>query len=147
MAAFLCIIVISSCCDRHMVDESIVRDSIESVLEQQVAGWNNGSIETFMDGYARNDSLRFASGGSVTYGWTTMLERYRKGYPTREAMGILEFGDISITIVSRDAALVFGRWTLRRDNDMPAGLFTLMFRMIDGQWKIVHDHTSSAEKK
>lgn len=100
-----------------------------------------------MDGYVRNDSLRFASGGSVTYGWTTMLGRYRKGYPSPEAMGVLEFSGISITVISPEAAVVFGTWTLRRNADTPAGLFTLLFRKINGSWRIVHDHTSSAEKK
>jgi len=118
-----------------------------SVLGRQVAGWNSGSIDTFMDGYARSDSLRFASGGTVTYGWTTMLGRYHTGYSTPEAMGVLEFSGISISVISPEAALVFGTWTLRRKADTPAGLFTLLIRKIDGAWRIVHDHTSSAEKK
>jgi hypothetical protein len=143
----LCSIVVFSCSNHRSFDEKIVRDSIHSVLERQIAGWNSGSIETFMDGYVRNDSLRFASGGSVTYGWTTMLGRYRKGYPSPEAMGVLEFSGISITVISPEAAVVFGTWTLRRNADTPAGLFTLLFRKINGSWRIVHDHTSSAEKK
>lgn len=127
------------------VDTSNIRSMILSVIDQQVNGWNDGSVEEFMQGYARLDSLRFASGGSVTYGWNAMLERYKRRYSSKEMMGTLVFSDISISVISNDAALAFGTWTLQRQKDRPQGLFTLLFRKIDGQWKIVHDHTSSAE--
>jgi ketosteroid isomerase-like protein len=118
-------------------------DRILAVVQHQVKGWNNGDIETFMQGYARTDSLRFASGGKVTYGWTTMLERYRKGYPTRSAMGTLTFTDITVELLPPGAAMVFGTWRLKREKDEPWGLFTLLFKNINGEWRIVHDHTSS----
>jgi ketosteroid isomerase-like protein len=31
------------------------------------------------------------------------------------------------------------------DGQQPHGLFTLLLRRTDGAWRIVHDHTSSAE--
>lgn len=128
-------------------DTGRIRTEILAVMARQVDGWNGGSIESFMDGYDRSDSLRFASGGTVTYGWRTMLERYRKSYPTPEKMGTLEFSEITVTVISPAAALVFGRWTLRRADDATSGLFTLVFRKTDRGWRIVHDHTSSAAEK
>ena len=44
-----------------------------------------------------------------------------------------------------DAATVFGRWKLVREDDEPHGLFTLVMRRFDEGWRIVHDHTSSAK--
>ncbi|MBI2427540.1 MAG: nuclear transport factor 2 family protein [Ignavibacteriales bacterium] len=140
-----CLLCSSLAAQPTPVDTSKIRTAILSVIERQVNGWNNGSVDEFMDGYARTDSLRFASGGSVTYGWKPMLERYKSRYTTKEAMGILVFSNVSVSIISNDAALVFGKWTLKRKNDTPQGLFTLLFRMIDGEWRIVHDHTSSTE--
>ena len=32
-----------------------------------------------------------------------------------------------------------------KDGTTPNGLFTLILRRIDGQWRIVHDHTSSEQ--
>ena len=96
-----------------------------------------------MQGYAQSDSLRFASGGTVTYGWNSMLERYKKSYPTKEKMGLLTFADITVDIISNDAAIVFGKWSLKREKDEPWGLFTLLFKNKSGVWRIVHDHTSS----
>jgi ketosteroid isomerase-like protein len=97
-----------------------------------------------MFGYLKSDSLRFASGGNVSYGWQTTLERYAKGYPDKEAMGKLTFSKIDIKIISEDAALVFGKWELERESDSPWGLFTLLFKYTETGWRIVHDHTSSA---
>jgi ketosteroid isomerase-like protein len=52
-----------------------------------------------------------------------------------------------VSALADDAALVFGRWRLQREKDEPSGLFTLVFRKTPAGWRIVHDHTSSAEKK
>ena len=117
---------------------------IKSVLSAQAEAWNKGDIEDYMAGYQESDSLRFASGGNVSYGWETTMNRYKKGYPDIATMGTLVFSDIDIRIISDDAALVFGKWELERDADHPWGLFTLLFRKTDKGWRIVHDHTSSA---
>ena len=119
------------------------KQQIRFVMDKQIAGWNSGNVDSFMLGYAQFDSLRFASGGSVTYGWKNMLERYKKSYPTKEKMGHLMFSEISIDLISSDAAVVFGKWKLKRANDEPWGLFTLLFKHNNGEWRIIHDHTST----
>lgn len=117
--------------------------SIRAVLDAQITAWNAGNIEGFMQGYWQSDSLRFASGGTVKRGWKTTLERYQKSYPNQASMGTLSFSDLEYTILTPDAALVFGRWRLQREKDAPSGLFTLTFRKFGNTWKIIHDHTSS----
>lgn len=129
------------------IDTAAVKSEILSVIRRQEADWNGGSIERFMNGYARSDSLRFASGGSVSYGWKTMLTRYLKGYPDASAMGTLTFSGIDVMPVSESAALAFGKWELTRIEDHPWGYFTLLFRRFPEGWRIVHDHTSSAAIK
>jgi ketosteroid isomerase-like protein len=97
-----------------------------------------------MDGYARSPDTVFVSGDNMTRGWQTVLERYKKSYNSREKMGVLTFSDLEITMLSKDSAVVLGRWHLERVNDEPHGRFTLIFRKTKQGWKIVHDHTSSA---
>jgi ketosteroid isomerase-like protein len=123
------------------------RAAIEAVMDAQVEAWNAGDVAGFMEGYARRDDLRFASGGTVTYGWEPMLARYRSSYPTPEAMGTLDFRDLDIDVLSQRRALVFGSWHLSLDAGEPAsGLFTLLFEKTDaGTWRITHDHTSAAD--
>lgn len=96
-----------------------------------------------MQGYAQSDSLRFASGANVQRGWKAALERYKKSYPNKAAMGTLTFSDLEITTLAPDAALVLGRWKLHREKDEPEGLFTLVFRYTASGWRILHDHTSA----
>jgi len=121
--------------------------AIRAVLEQQARDWNQGSIERFMQGYAPRDDIRFASGGDVQRGWQPVFDRYLKKYGDRAAMGRLTFSEVEVTPLSADAALVLGRWRLQREKDEPSGLFTLVFRKLPEGWRIVHDHTSSAETK
>jgi len=118
---------------------------INAVLTRQDAAWNAGDIEGFMDGYWRSPELTFVSGGTVTQGWDATLERYRKRYPDRAAMGKLTFSDLHIEDLGKDTALVRGQWHLDRAEPI-GGMFTLIFRRIDGRWLIVYDHTSVAEK-
>ncbi len=118
--------------------------AIRAVLDAQAAAWNRGDIEGYMDGYDRSPDTVFVSGDRVTRSWQTVLERYKKTYDTREKMGKLTFSDVEITMLSKDAAIVLGRWHLQRSKDEPHGRFTLLFRKTKAGWRIVHDHTSSA---
>ena len=135
-----------SCQPTARIDRDKIKEDIAAVIYDQMQSWNQGDIAAYMSGYDHSDSLRFASGGNVSYGWQTALERYRKGYPDQAAMGVLKFSDIDITIISEDAALVFGTWQLQKADENPWGLFTLLFRRTEDGWRIVHDHTSSADK-
>jgi ketosteroid isomerase-like protein len=119
--------------------------AVWSVLDAQSQAWNRGDIEGYMDGYKRSSDIVFVSGGDITRGWQPVLDRYKKRYDSRDKMGTLTFSDLEITPIGNDAALVLGRWRLRRANDEPHGTFTLLFRKTKQGWKIVHDHSSSAD--
>ena len=125
-------------------DSGAAKQQIEQVLAGQAKAWNDGDIEHFMDGYAKTPDLRFATGGTVTRGWQETLDRYKERYPDRAAMGTLTFSDLDTTVLSSDAAVVFGRWRLKTSRGEPNGLFTLLFRRTDAGWRIVADHTSIA---
>jgi uncharacterized protein (TIGR02246 family) len=117
---------------------------IKSVLTAQQDAWNRGDIDSFMNGYARAPSTVFVSEDEVRRGWETVRERYRVKYSDRAKMGKLSFSEIEVTMLSPDAAVVLGRWRLKRTNDEPHGRFTLIFNRLPEGWRIVHDHTSAA---
>lgn len=98
-----------------------------------------------MDGYERSPDIVFISGDSITRGWQTVHDRYQKNYDSREKMGTLTFSDLETTVYSNNLAVMIGRWHLQRSNDAPHGRFTLIFRKTRQGWRIVHDHTSSAD--
>lgn len=120
---------------------SKIADDIVAVMNAQSAAWNRGDIGGFMQGYWNSDKLVFV-GSKVTRGWQPTLENYKRGYPTREAMGTLTFSDLEVTVISKDAAVVLGSWALQRASDNPKGKFTLIFRKFKEGWRIVHDHTT-----
>lgn len=118
--------------------------AIRAVLDAQRDAWNRGDIEGYMDGYDRSVQTEFVGGDEITRGWQTVLDRYKKKYDSREKMGVLAFTELEITMLSKDAALVLGRWRLKRASDEPHGTFTLLFRKTKAGWRIVHDHSSTA---
>ena len=120
---------------------------IRALLLAQQAAWNRGDLDGFMAGYAQTDDLRFASGGTITYGWKTTLERYKKHYPDKATMGTLAFSDLVVTVLAPDGALLFGKWSLTRAHDKPWGLFTLTLKKTAAGWRVIQDHTSSATEK
>ena len=123
------------------VQNSKAADDIRAVMERQAADWNRGDIDAFMKGYWNSDKLVFVS-SKVTRGWHPTLDNYKKSYPNKEAMGTLTFSDLEITVLSNDAAVVLGSWSLQRSSDNPKGKFTLIFRKFKEGWQIVHDHTT-----
>lgn len=118
--------------------------AVRAVLEAQAAAWNRGDIAGYMDGYERAETTTFISGDTITRGWQTVHDRYRKSYDTREKMGTLAFDELEIKLLSQFYAAASGRWQLTRAGDQPHGRFTLIFRRTNVGWRIVHDITTSA---
>jgi len=117
--------------------------AICAVLDGQAAAWNRGDVDAFMTGYWKSPSTEFVGSNGVLRGWQAVLERYRKTYPDRRAMGTLTFSDIEINVLCPTAALVTGHYQLEREKDHPRGVFTLVFRKFSGGWRIINDHTSA----
>lgn len=115
--------------------------SIREIMDRQVAAWNKGDLEGFMGGYWKSDDLTFQSGNKRLKGWNTLLEMYQKNY-SGENRGILEFTDIEMSVLSDQLILVLGRWSVTRNQSKNEGLFSLVFRRMGTDWKIIHDHSS-----
>jgi ketosteroid isomerase-like protein len=122
-----------------------VAGEVRALLTQQTVDWNRGNIEAFMDGYWRDDRVRFASGGELKRGWQNVMSDYKLRYPDGDAMGELRTVGMEISEISNDAALVFGQWVVSAGSVDYCGLFTLLVRKFDGRWLVVHDHTSWAD--
>jgi len=118
------------------------KEAVLKVLSTQQEAWNRGDIDGFMQGYWKSDSLVFVGKTAPVYGWQSTIDRYKKGYPDKAAMGQLTFDILQVKLLDANNAFVLGGWSLKREKDAPGGYFTLWFRKINGEWKIVCDHTS-----
>lgn len=115
------------------------KEAILQVMQQQEKAWSQHDLEGFMQGYWKNDSLQFFGSRGITYGWDKTLENYKKGYPTAEDSGTLSFTIESMTQISEGSYYVMGRYHLSRAKGNAEGVFMIIFKKIDGAWKIVAD--------
>lgn len=115
---------------------------VRSVLEEQVAAWNNGDIPAFMKGYWNSEETEFVNATGIYRGWQNVLQRYLREYPNPAEMGQLTFSDLEIHVMCADAAYVMGHWRLDRQSGQIGGVFTLIFRKFPDGWRIINDHTS-----
>lgn len=119
-------------------EETIIR----TLMQDQQDCWNEGNLSCFMLSYWESDSLMFMGKQGITYGWENTLRRYQLRYPDKATMGKLQFDLKTFIPAGDDEMVVLGKWILLREEDEPSGYFSLLWRKIDGQWKIVLDHTS-----
>ena len=117
-------------------------DKILSILAAQEKAWNEGNIEQFMHGYWENDSLVFVGKSGLTYGYNNTLENYKKGYPDKTYMGQLKFTILSMQPLGKEYYRIIGKWELKRTVGNLNGHYTLLLQQINGEWKIISDHSS-----
>lgn len=117
---------------------------INTLMRNQITSWNNGDIDAYMDFYWKSDSLQFIGSKGLTYGWDTTLANYKKTYSSKEKMGELKFDNLNCKSLEKSGYLINGKWHLKRNQELKdlEGYYTLIWRKIDGQWKIVYDHSS-----
>ena len=133
---------ITSCHQRiNLTDSTIEENEIKAIMKMQEDSWNRGDISSFMEGYWKSEKLKFVGSRGINYGWQTTLENYQKSYPNTKIMGKLHFDIDLIERLSNDTFYLIGRYTLKREKDEPNGYFNLIWRKINGKWKIVTDMT------
>jgi len=115
------------------------KNTIINIMKAQEKAWSNHDLEGFMEGYWKSDSLKFYGSNGLTYGWEQTLANYKKGYPTKDHSGTLNFKINDITQISEDAYYVMGEYHLTRPIGDANGVFMIIFKKINGEWKIVAD--------
>ena len=137
----------NSCGDKKQQKEGVSQNpneikAIKEILNAQKECWNNGDIDGFMLGYWHSDSLKFIGRNGVKYGYDTISNNYKKHYPDKETMGFLSFKNIQSTYIdsTSQVAQVNGKWQIT-GRDSAGGFFSLILKPINGDWRIVIDHT------
>ena len=114
---------------------------IRTVMNEQVAAWNAGDMDRYMDTYWRSDSLMFI-GREIEVGWNYVLKNYKRAYPDTASMGKLDFEIVKMKRLSGLYYSVVGKWYLKRSAGDQNGAFTLLFKKIKNKWVIIQDHNS-----
>tara|TARA_R110002012_G_scaffold312248_1_gene522698 strand:- start:267035 stop:267478 length:444 start_codon:yes stop_codon:yes gene_type:complete len=116
--------------------------AIRLVLKTQQDAWNKFDLEGFMQGYWKSDSLKFYGSNGITKGWQKTLDNYKKGYPSREHIGELQFTLKSISPIEDHSYYVMGQYYLKRSVGDAHGEFLIILKKINGEWKIIADMSS-----
>lgn len=124
------------------IQEEDLKIVITKIMKDQEVAWNKGDIDGFMGSYWNDDSLKFIGKSGITFGWKNTLANYKKSYPDKATMGILSFSIITVEKLSETSCYVIGKWNLKREKGDVGGYYTLLWKLIDGKWLIVNDHTS-----
>lgn len=133
----LTLIALVSCSKKNTIDQDT--KEIRDILNQQQKDWSKNNLEGFMDGYWKSDSLLFYSGTKLKSGWQTTLNSYKKNYPDASYSGTLDFKIAKIAPIANDAYFVMGEYYLTRDVGNANGTFMIIFKKINGTWKIIAD--------
>ncbi len=139
----LLMVLIISCTTKPKIEASSNSEkdktAILQVMTIQEEAWKNHDLEGFMEGYWKSDSLKFYGGSGLTLGWKNTLSNYKKGYPTKTESGDLRFVINDISKIENNNYWVMGEYHLTRDVGNANGVFIIIFKKINGEWKIIAD--------
>ncbi len=136
LCLFVLMISLTACGQSTEAEE---KEQIISIMKAQEKAWSNHDLEGFMEGYWKSDSLKFYGSRGMTYGWQKTLDNYKKGYPTKDHSGTLNFKINDISKIADGAYFVMGEYHLTRKVGDANGIFMIIFKKINGEWKIVAD--------
>ena len=119
--------------------------AIRQVLKDQAAAWNAGDIPTFMRAYKDSPDTTFI-GKSVEHGYAPILERYKKAYATKDAMGTSR--------LFRDYGAGVRRELRCRDGKVPSGAqrrgrrrrWRYLFAGLGEDSRRMEDHSGSLQR-
>ncbi len=146
LVSLFLLLVISACSTTKKLDANFdfTADAleIEAIMRAQEKAWSEGDVDKFMKGYWVSDKLSFGGKKGFTYGFDNVKNNYKRAYPNAEIMGQLTFDIIDLVPLNTNAAYVLGKYNLVAKDGPASGYFTLVWKKINGEWKIVSDHTS-----
>ncbi|HYG11458.1 MAG TPA: nuclear transport factor 2 family protein [Pyrinomonadaceae bacterium] len=122
--------------------ERAVRATFETLLN----GIRKSDVEMVMSVYWNSPQLViFNNNGTVTRSWEQVRSNRASSYPDAKNVQ-LEVRDVRVNMLGAGGAIVSCLWTqtqeFRGTPESATGRLTVVFRLINNGWKIVHTHTS-----
>ncbi len=143
LSCFSCISIKADVTNTESIEQSESQASAEAairlVMAEQEVAWNTHDLEGFMQGYWKSETLKFYGSSGLTQGWNQTLANYKKGYPSKAESGTLKFEIKDISKIEGDNYWVMGAYHLKRDIGDANGPFLIIFKKINGEWKIIAD--------
>lgn len=117
---------------------------VAEMLELSALAWNRGDLDGFMSDYLADTATTFVSRGRAQHGFDWIRTNYAPSFAPGAQRDSLRFEDAEARALGSDFMLATARWVLYRGDSVTAsGPFTLVLRRHNGDWRIIHDHSSS----
>jgi uncharacterized protein (TIGR02246 family) len=118
--------------------------AIREMLARSAEAWNAGDLDRFVSDYADDPSTTFMFDGRPRHGLAWIRSHFAPRFAPGADRKSLRFESVEARALGRDHAMATARFVLfARDSITASGPFTLVLHRTGGQWKIIHDHTSS----
>lgn len=146
---FVSVLILASLPVFAQEDDSAALVAIIDAIEK---GWEQGDGAPFRQHYLDFEGARYVESGGQNEGLTDLVDHHV--VPEGDALSDFELSLSGIeTHVEADFAWAIAdvevKATVKRDNRKihNRGYETFLFRRVDGQWKVIHTHSSSRPVK
>ena len=113
------------------------------MMNKSARDWTRGDLDGFMDSYESGNEVTYVTPTGVVHGRNAIRARYAPRFAAGARHDSLSFEDLEIDLVAPDIANVIAYYRLSRgDSTVARGPTSLVMRRRDGEWRIVHDHSS-----
>ncbi|HEY9283343.1 MAG TPA: AtzH-like domain-containing protein, partial [Pyrinomonadaceae bacterium] len=120
--------------------------AVRAVFDNLIKGIERSDVDAVMALYWNSPQLViFNNNGTVTRGWEQVRSNRASSYPEAKNVRV-EARDVRVTALGSGGAVVSCLWRqtqeYRGTPESAAGRLTVVFRLINNGWKIVHTHSS-----
>jgi limonene-1,2-epoxide hydrolase len=122
-------------------------EELLAFLKKLREDWNGGDMQAYLDAYWDDESMVLVSNGRVIVGKQAMTDLFTSTWPSVEKMGTFTTENEHVALLSHDEAIISGEFTHVFPHLTVDAAFTHVMKRIDGQWKIVNEHTSRKNPK
>jgi len=133
-------------------DRAKDQESIKTIIAGIKYGWENGDGKPFRENFLDFEGARYIESGGQNAGLDSLVNHHVE--PEKDALEYLklDFSDIEIHFEGDFAwaiatTRVKGKVNNSEKTFDKTGYQTFLFRLVDGQWKVVHTHSSSRNYK
>jgi uncharacterized protein (TIGR02246 family) len=151
LVPFLSVAVVAG--EVHGQVSAVLRAKIQDVVGAYVEAHNRADAAAIADMYTREPGVTSVGDGEIIRGWDRIRERLDllDELAAADAKLQLRVGSIDIVPLTPDLVLVLSSYTatvgFAGGEIRERGAMTLVLKSVGGEWKILHDHTSSKREE
>ena len=116
---------------------------IRQYFSKQEKCWNTADIACFTNAFTVSEALQNGSKAATTFGYEEVIREFKK-LSTKEGMGNLHIDNIKTRRLGDNLYMATGKINLKfpEQEDISQSRFVVLLKKINGDWKIITEHSS-----